>query len=91
MGGGPVQGTQYVFPGGGQVVDRAGLDVTDPQGEPGWRRQRLDVAAVLVGLSRISQVDLLAFHAGGLLAAAICGEDLAVQDQVGHALVFGSL
>jgi hypothetical protein len=49
----------------------------------------LDVAAVFVGFSGVPEVDGFAFHAGGLLVAAVGGEDLAVQDQVGQTLLCG--
>ena len=91
VGGRPVQGAEHVFAGGGQVVGRAGFDLGDPQREAVRRRQRLDVAAVLVSLSGVPRVDLGACDAGGLLAQPVAGKQLAVQDEVGGAGVVGAL
>jgi hypothetical protein len=49
----------------------------------------LDVAAVFVGFAGVPQVDLFAFHAGGLLSTAISREDLSVEDHIGQALLLG--
>jgi hypothetical protein len=51
----------------------------------------LDVAAVGVGLSGVPRVDLLSLDAGGLLAQAVAGEQLAVHDDVSRAVVLGLL
>jgi hypothetical protein len=76
---------------GGQIVDGAGFDLTDPQRQPTRCRQRLEVAGVLVGLARIPGVDGLALDADGLLAAAIDGDQSAVQDQERQSLGFGAV
>lgn len=89
LGVGPVQGTEDVLAGRGQVVYRAGLDVTDPQREAVRCQQGLDVAAGFVCFAGVPPVDLLAFHAGGLFVEAVGGEDLAVEDDVGQAVLPG--
>src|SRR5690242_6395937 len=89
-GGGVVEGGQGVGAGGGQVVHRAGLGVGDPQREPAWGEDGLDVAAVGVRLPGVPQVDDLAFHTDGRLLAPVGRDDLAVQDHVREPLVFGA-
>jgi hypothetical protein len=61
MGRGPVQGAEDVFTDHGQVVNGTGLDIGYPQRESVWLGERLHVAAVLVGLPRVPQVDLIPF------------------------------
>jgi hypothetical protein len=63
VGGSGVQGAQHVLAGGGDVVDRAGLDGGDPQREPVRSQECLDVAAVLMGLSGVPQIDGFALPA----------------------------
>ena len=53
-----VERAQDVFAGGGQVVDRAGLDRRDPDREPVGAEQGLDVAAEIMGLTRVPGIDL---------------------------------
>lgn len=57
--------------GSGQVVHRAGLHLGNPQREPVWRHDRLDVAAVGMGLAGVPRVDDLAADAEGLLLAPV--------------------
>jgi hypothetical protein len=64
VGSGPVQGAEHVFPGAGQVVDRAGFDIGDPQREnrsaptaPGYCRRARGPCR---GLAGVPQIDLLA-------------------------------
>lgn len=45
---------------------------------------------MFVGFPGVPQVDLGAFHADGLRGTPIGGEDLPVQDHVGHALSLGA-
>jgi len=78
-----------VFASGGQIVHRAWFDVTGPQREAVRCQYGLDVAARLGGFAGVPPVDLLAFHAGGLLVEAIGGEELAVEDDVGESVVLG--
>ncbi|MDP9867034.1 hypothetical protein J2S55_006300 [Streptosporangium brasiliense] len=66
VGGGSVQRSQDVFAGCDQVVDRPGFDVGYPERQAVRYRQRLDVAAVVAGLSGVPQVNRFAFDAGGL-------------------------
>lgn len=63
-------------------MDRAGLDLGDPQRQPVGRRQRLEIAGVLVGLAGVPRVDGLALDTDGLLGAAIDRDQGAVQDHV---------
>jgi hypothetical protein len=51
----------------------------------------LDVAAVLAGLTGVPGVDPDAFDAGGLLAEPVAGKQLAIQDEVGGAVILGAL
>lgn len=44
---------------------------------------------MLVRFTGIPSVDLLTFHAGGLLGEAVGGEDLAVENDVGQAVLLG--
>lgn len=89
-GGGPVQGAEHLVAGGGEVVGGAGFDVGDPEREPVRCGHGLDVAAVLTGFSGVPQVDQSALGAGGLLAAAVGGKQLAVQDHVVRTLRLGA-
>ena len=57
-------------------MDRARFDLGYPQRETVRRRERLDVAAVGVGLTGVPRVDLLSLDAGGLLTQAVAGERL---------------
>jgi hypothetical protein len=51
----------------------------------------LGVAAEVVGLPRVPQVDLLPFLAHSLDVDAVSVDGLAVEDQVRHSLGFGPL
>src|SRR4051812_46270008 len=89
MASGPVQGAKHMGAGCAHVVDRSRFDFGYPQREAVGRRERLDVAAVGVRLTGVPRVDLLSLDAGGLLAQAVAGEQLAVHDDVVHAVVLG--
>jgi hypothetical protein len=80
--GGAVERCEGVPAGSGDVVYRAGLGVRDPQREPAGAGDCLHVAAVGVRLAGIPHVDGLALDTGGLLFAAVDGDDRAVQDDV---------
>ncbi|MBA8824059.1 hypothetical protein FHX42_001388 [Saccharopolyspora lacisalsi] len=54
---GGIQGTECVLASAGHVMDRAGLDVGDPQWCPGRGGQGLNGASVLGGFARVPQVD----------------------------------
>jgi hypothetical protein len=45
---------------------------------------------VFVGFPGVPEVDLGAFHAGGLLAAPVGGEDLPVDDHIGQPVGLGA-
>jgi hypothetical protein len=70
---------------------RAGCDLGDPQREAVRGEDRLDVAAVLVGLPGVPQVDEPALHADGLNRAPVGLHDLAIQDHVRQSVVDGAL
>ena len=89
--GGGVQRAQDVCAGGGQIVDGAGFDLGDPQRQAAGRRQRLEVAGVLVGLAGVPGVDGFALDADGLLGAAVGGDQGAVQDHIGQSLGVGAV
>ena len=71
--------------------DSAGFHLGGPDREAAGFEEGLDVPAEVMGLSGVPGVDLFAFHAGGLGAAPVGVEDLAVQDQMRDALIQGSL
>ena len=73
-GGRGLQRAEQVFAGGGQVVGRSALDIGIPERKSAGGGEGLDVAAVFVSLAGVPQVDLIAFHAGGLLAVTVGGE-----------------
>ena len=87
---GAVEGGQDMDPGGGDVVDVAGLGLGGPQREAVGAHDGLDVAAGAVVLAGIPGVDFVALHAGDLLGDAVGGEQLAVEDHEGDALLPGS-
>lgn len=82
-------GRQDVGERGLDVDGVTGLDVAGPDREAIGFEQSLDVAAEVVGLTRIPGVDLFALHAGGLEEAPVGVEDLAIQDQVWQAVGHG--
>src|SRR6202034_2222464 len=87
LGGGPVERGQGVGAGGGDVVHRAWLNVGGPQRKAVRGEHRLDVAAVAVGLAGVPQVDDRALDAAGRFLAPVAGDDRAVQDLVGKAVL----
>ena len=91
LGCGPVQGTEDVLAGHGQVVHGAGFDVGHPSRETVWSGECLDVAAGLVGFSGVPQVDLFSFDTKGFLATAVSGEDLPVEDHIREPVGLGLL
>nr|WP_245765736.1 hypothetical protein [Nonomuraea jiangxiensis] len=77
--------------GGGHVVDGAGFDFADPQGQAIWCREGLEVAGVLVGLAGVPGVDGFAIDADGLLGAAVDGNQGAVQDHICQSFGLGAV
>lgn len=86
-----VDGGQDVAAGGFDVGDSAGFDVAGPDGETVGFAQCLDVSPEVAGFAGEPGVDGFAFHAGGLDAAPIGVEDLAVEDEVGDAVGDGAV
>src|ERR1017187_2857594 len=80
-----------ILAGGGQVMDIARQHIRDPQRYPGRVKKRLDLPAEIMRLPRIPQAGRLPLAADGFLPAPVSVHDLAVQDQVRHALSQGPL
>jgi hypothetical protein len=81
---------QNQFPGRGQVIHVARQDVRDPHRPAVGVEKGLDIAAEVLLLPRVPQVDLPALPAGRLLMAAVRVDDLAAEDDVRGALGQGA-
>lgn len=88
-GGRGVERAEHVGTGRGEIVHRSGFDLGDEEGEPVRAHDPLDIAAVGLGFAGVPEVDLLAFDAGGLLRAAIGGDDDSIQYEVEQAPLAG--
>ncbi len=67
----------------GEVVDRAGLGIGDPDRESAGQGDVMDVAALAATLARVPQVHGLALGFPGLLGAPVRDDDHAFQGMIG--------
>lgn len=72
-------------------MDVSGKDVGDPQRDAFRVDDGLDVAAEVVGLAGVPQIDLFALAGNGFEVEPVGVDDLAVEDEVGQALGLGAL
>lgn len=86
-----VQRAEAVFAGSGQVVDRAGLDLRDPDREPVGTEQSVDVAAEIMSLTGVPGIDRRALRADLLDPQPVGVHDRAVENDMRPALVVTAL
>ena len=77
--------------GGGQVVQLSRVMPAIPDRQAVRAHDCLDVGTEVAVLSGVPGVDHFPFHAGGRFSAAVGGEDLAVEDDVGQPSVGDSV
>ncbi len=86
LSGGFVQGGQGMPAGGDEVVDHAGLDISDPQRGAGRGGEELDVPPELLVLAGVPQVVTV----GGDPGDPIGADQDPVEDQVARSLVMAA-